>query len=80
MIEVFCTNITTQNQAAFVIKKLSDSFSNCNFTVDLDDCDKILRVENHKYPIDSNEIIGFVTNLNIEIKVLEDIVITKPFE
>lgn len=77
MIEVFCTNITTQHQAAYVLNKLSDSFSTCNFTLDLEDCDKILRVENKKQTIPVNEILQFVNNLKIQIKILDDFISTK---
>jgi hypothetical protein len=45
MVEVFKTNVTDQKQAAMFLKILSLHFPHHKVNFDLDDCDKILRVE-----------------------------------
>jgi hypothetical protein len=45
MIEIFKTNVENQADANFILQQLKTFFTNylCNF--DLEDCDKILRIE-----------------------------------
>jgi hypothetical protein len=45
MIEVFKTNVQKTKQAATLIAILSNRFANFTVLFDLEDCDKILRVE-----------------------------------
>ncbi len=73
MIEVFCTNITCKNQAALILQKLSETFSNCYFNFDLEDCDNILRVESKKHHLNVDSIQNLVRDLGYQINVLEDI-------
>jgi len=46
MVEVFKTNIQDKTIAAKVTADLHELFPGGNINFDLDDCDKILRVEN----------------------------------
>lgn len=73
MIEVFCTNITCKNQAALILQKLSETFSNCHFNFDLEDCDNILRVESKNRTINVDSIVNMVRDSGYQISVLEDI-------
>lgn len=45
MVEVFRTNITKVGQSKILIKKVLQHFPKSNVNFDLDDCDKVLRVE-----------------------------------
>ena len=45
MVEVFKTNIRDYYQSQLLIKKLRKRFPGSNINFDLDDCDKVLRVE-----------------------------------
>jgi len=45
MVEVFKTNVKGRGQAADLLTGLSRRFPLCTINFDLDDCDKILRVE-----------------------------------
>lgn len=45
MVEIFKTNVSDKNQAEQLIGILSQYFPACSINFDLDDCDKILRVE-----------------------------------
>jgi hypothetical protein len=50
MIEVFKTNVTQTEESYAIIGKLLEKFPECNINFDLDDCDKILRVESAFVP------------------------------
>ena len=73
MIEVFCTNITCKNQAALILQKLSETFSNCYFNFDLEDCDNILRVESKNRTVNVDSIVNIVRDSGYQISILEDI-------
>ena len=47
MVEVFKTNVKGRGQAADLLTGLSRRFPLCTINFDLDDCDKILRIEGH---------------------------------
>lgn len=52
MIEVFKTNVYKAEESNAIIKKLSASFPEYKINFDLQDCDKILRIENQHISID----------------------------
>jgi len=45
MIEVFKTNVQSLPDAYLLIRSLSNAFSGCEASFDLDDCDRILRIK-----------------------------------
>ncbi len=45
MVEIFKTNIDGQQQAEVLLKLLSEKFPNFQINFDLEDCDKVLRIE-----------------------------------
>ena len=45
MIEVFKTDVGTQKQAGKILTQLSIKYPSAKINFDLDDCDKILRIE-----------------------------------
>ena len=49
MIEVFSTNVDDAENANMLISMIADHFPACNINFDLDDCDKILRVEGNDF-------------------------------
>ncbi|CAN5128599.1 hypothetical protein BH09BAC6_BH09BAC6_10970 [soil metagenome] len=49
MVEVFKTNVQKANQAKKIITQLLQHFPDCRINFDLDDCDKILRVEGEDF-------------------------------
>lgn len=68
MIEIFKTNVNSKRQSGRILKMLKRIFPNASFIFDLEDCDKILRVDHiEKTQIASikNEIInlGFVCEI-----------------
>ncbi|MNR37443.1 hypothetical protein D3C85_1554560 [compost metagenome] len=59
IIEVFKTNVQNSKMANFIISFLQKEFPNCRINFDLEDCDKILRIEGNGF---INEKI--ITHLN----------------
>ena len=45
MIELFKTNVNDLNAKECVIRLLEQFFPNCRITIDMHDCDKVLRLE-----------------------------------
>ncbi|MFH7013549.1 hypothetical protein ACHRV5_16925 [Flavobacterium sp. FlaQc-52] len=71
MIEIFKTNVNSKRQSNRILKILKRIFPNASFIFDLEDCDKILRVdyiETVQIPVIKNEII----NLGFACEILED--------
>lgn len=52
MVEVFKTNVEDKDLAEMIIKILSRELPECRINFDLDDCDRILRVEGEKLPVE----------------------------
>lgn len=45
MVEVFKTNVNETGLAKILVRQLLDHFPNSRVNFDMDDCDKILRIE-----------------------------------
>jgi hypothetical protein len=69
MVEIFKTNVQEVNDANAIIQKLLEHFPSAKINFDLEDCDKILRVEcSTIYP---TEIISVVTTKDFVCAILE---------
>ena len=69
MIEVFSTNVHESPQADKLVGLLRQQFPNSRINFDLDDCDKILRVEGVDFhPV---EVISLVNEHGFDCKILE---------
>ena len=69
MIEVFKTNINTRAEAEVICKLLSGQLLSCCIKFDLEDCDRVLKIEGAKF--NAPEIIELVTNCGYQCEVLE---------
>ena len=69
MVEVFRTNVRHKRQAKVLLNILSKQFPLFHMNFDLEDCDKILRVEGEN--ICQEKIAGLVTENGYECGVLE---------
>lgn len=69
MVEVFKTNVRSIRKAKLIVQKLADEFPAHKINFDLNDCDKILRVQGKN--ILQEEIINVVTALNYQCEILE---------
>ena len=69
MVEIFKTNIQEEKEANKVVRKLLEQFPNNKINFDLEDCDKILRIECHKIYLRTVENI--LTELNCKFELLK---------
>jgi hypothetical protein len=69
MVEVFKTNVRHKRQAKMLLGKLSGRFPLFRINFDLEDCDKILRVEGDE--ICQEKIAALVAESGYECDVLE---------
>lgn len=67
-IEVFKTNIIREEDASQMVQLLHSKYPKHKITFDLEDCDKILRIEGSK--IDSTQIIELLLNKGFKSNVL----------
>jgi hypothetical protein len=69
MVEVFVTNVTGKPEAKKVIDKLDALCTGCVISIDLDDCDKILRIEGER--IECSNVISFMNRNGYACRRLE---------
>lgn len=69
MIGIFKTNISTQKEKNQVIRALSGEFSATLCTLDLEDCDRVLRVDGPQ--MEEHQVVSFVRELGFQCAVLE---------
>jgi hypothetical protein len=68
MVEVFKTNVENKDQALQILESLKKKFPRLKINFDLDDCDKILRVEGKN--ISSGAIIALMKSNKFLCQVL----------
>lgn len=74
MVEVFKTNIQTQRQAMYLLDRLYNEFGDYSANFDLEDRDRILRVESPMGSIAVKSVISFLEGLGCYASVLPDTV------
>jgi hypothetical protein len=72
MIEIFKTNVSNKKLAAKILRTLRARLPGCVFNFDLEDCDRILRVQSDGMPLCLNEIIIVVEECSVEISLFVD--------
>ncbi len=72
MVEVFKTNITNRAQAERLVTCIHRTFRGYKANFDLQDCDRILRVESNEGFVHSLILILFLKNLGCMAQVLSD--------
>ena len=68
-VEVFRTNVLTATQAGCLLRLMNERFPDYKVYFDLDDCDKVLRVEADEVCVD--DVIGLLTERGVACDVLE---------
>jgi hypothetical protein len=68
MVEVFKTNVQYRELAEQLVSILRSRFAFCKINFDLEDCDKILRVEGKQICVET--IIEILSNHGLECEVL----------
>ena len=69
IVEVFKTNVSNQHLANRIITDLNQLYPNYRINFDLEDCDKILRIESYN-AIDVLGIINYGKYKSIQIKLI----------
>lgn len=69
-VEVFKTNVQTEKEAQVIVADLQDYFPGHSINFDLEDCDRILRVEGKG--VDVERVLSLFINYGLECAVLED--------
>ena len=68
MVSVYKTDVFTKTKARSIVQLLKTEVSECKINFDLEDCDKILRIEGKK--IDEKKIINFLNTHKIQFEEL----------
>lgn len=69
MIEIFATDIATTEIANLIFEQLQSIWPDARVVFDLEDCDKILKIENSE--IDAEGIIHLVAKYGYQCQILE---------
>lgn len=72
MIEVFKTNVTERGEADRLIRCIHQNFPGYKANFDLDDCDKILRVDAGANMIHTNGLVSLLKGFGYCADVLPD--------
>jgi hypothetical protein len=72
IVQIFKTDVQDQLAAGQIIFFLQQTFSHCRINFDLDDCDRILRVENHEGEIEASEIQLLIARCGHHCEPLQD--------
>ncbi|MFZ1679237.1 MAG: hypothetical protein WBP41_19180 [Saprospiraceae bacterium] len=72
MIEVFKTNVINDEHAKMLIDQIHFEFSHYKVNFDLEDCDKILRVESVTGYVDSSILINLLDSFGFYAEILPD--------
>lgn len=72
MVEVFKTNISDKHWAATTLNDLQRKFQHYKANFDLEDCDRILRVESKNGDLKVMELLKFLKERDVKAEVLPD--------
>ncbi len=74
MVEVFKTDVKDRDQANRLIDLIHKTFINYKANVDLEDCDRILRVQSSAGSVRATLLIELSKDLGINAEVLPDVI------
>jgi hypothetical protein len=71
IVKVFKTDVQDQPTSGHIIHLLQLAFSYYRINFDLDDCDRVLRIESHQEPIEESEIQLFIASCGYHCEPLQ---------
>jgi hypothetical protein len=72
MVEVFKTNVETDEQATQLAHQICEAFTGYAVNFDLDDCDRVLRVHSTTGSVQSEMLINLLNDCGFDAAVLPD--------
>lgn len=72
VVQIFKTDVQDQLAARHIVLFLQQTYSHCRINFDLDDCDRILRVENQQGKIEEAEIQLLIAKCGYYCEPLQD--------
>lgn len=72
MVEIFRTNVANENNAQQIVNAVHSNFQRYKVNFDLEDCDRILRIENTNGRLNITEILQFLKHLGLDAEVMAD--------
>ncbi|HWK02491.1 MAG TPA: hypothetical protein VNS58_02600 [Puia sp.] len=72
IVQVFKTDVQDKKEAKRIILFLHQNYSHCKVNFDLDDCDKILRIENQLGRVEETAIQLVVAGYGYDCEPLQD--------
>ncbi len=72
IVQVFKTDVRDQKAANHIILFLGGIFSHCRINFDLEDCDRVLRIENHRGSLEEAEIQWIIAKYGYHCEPLRD--------
>ncbi|HWK06669.1 MAG TPA: hypothetical protein VNS58_23700 [Puia sp.] len=72
IVQVFKTDVQDQQVARHIVLFLKQSFSHCRINFDLDDCDKVLRIESLLGPVQETAIQLVMAGYGYDCEPLRD--------
>lgn len=72
MVEVFKTDVSESSTAESLLQKIHENFDYCIANFDLEDCDKILRIESNGRELQPVFIIKLLDEYGYKAEVLPD--------
>ena len=70
-IEIFKTNVKSRQYASYLLQEMKQVFPAYNVSIDIEDVDKVLRVESRKEKVKSTEVINLLKKRNFDCEVLD---------
>ena len=72
-VEIFKTNITLPKDAKRIVKALAKAGQGNKVNLDLEDCDKVLRIQNSKgEDINIQQVVNIVKQADFKIEIMEE--------
>ena len=72
IVQVFKTDVQDQKDARRIVLFLHQNYAHCKVNFDLDDCDKVLRIESQQEPVKEAAIQLVVAVYGYDCKPLQD--------
>ncbi|HEU4717171.1 MAG TPA: hypothetical protein VFU15_05040 [Bacteroidia bacterium] len=71
MIEVFKTNVDSEEKAEEAMKLLNEKLAGCEISFDVQDCDHVLRIDSQEEHL-TGKIIALLSGMGFQCETLSD--------